>query len=200
MKKIIETLFMTVGTGVDPNSDTEGCKRLAKGIYTSLHKIYPNYIVFFTPELSKDIIKYIKELFIEDDDDFIEGEDYEIVIIDQIDNFNNCFETFESKIWELDILSKDKHEIIMDYTYGTKTMSAAMACCGMFYSKNLITVSGDRTNGIVSVGTGSIQYQNLYKIYDKFFIMKARSYFNNNRFYTAGEIIENIVDTKLKMI
>lgn len=197
MKRKTKTLFMTVGTGINPNSDIEGHKRLAKGIYASLHKIYPDYIIFFASELSQNTIKYIKELFEADDDEFIEGEDYEIVVIEQIDNFNHCFEAFEAKIWQLDILSEDKGEIIMDYTSGTKTMSAAMACCGMFYSKDLITVSGDRKNGIVSLGTESIQYQNLYKVYDKFSLMRVRNYFNANRFYTAGEILENIVDTNI---
>ncbi|SFL70856.1 CRISPR-associated protein, TIGR02710 family [Methanobrevibacter olleyae] len=197
MKRKTKTLFMTVGTGINPNSDIEGHKRLAKGIYASLHKIYPDYIIFFASELSQNTIKYIKELFEADDDEFIEGEDYEIVVIEQIDNFNHCFEAFEAKIWQFDILSEDKGEIIMDYTSGTKTMSAAMACCGMFYSKDLITVSGDRKNGIVSLGTESIQYQNLYKVYDRFSLMRVRNYFNANRFYTAGEILENIVDTNI---
>ena len=197
MKRKIRTLFMTVGKGVNHNSDTEGYKRLAQGLYASLKKIYPDYIVFFASEISKNTIDYIKELYQADDDEFIEGEDYEVVIIDQIDNFNFCFEAFEAKIWHLDVLSEDEHEIVMDYTSGTKTMSSAMACCGMFYSKDLVTVSGDRKNGVVSPGTESIQYQNLYKIYDKFTVMRSRNYFNANRFYTASEILETIVDADI---
>ena len=197
MKRKIKTLFMTVGTGVNPNSDIEGYKNLAKGIYSSINKIYPDYIVFFASEISKNTIDYVKELFEEDDDDFIEGQDYEIVILEEIDNFNSCFEAFEAKIWKLDILSEDKHEIIMDYTSGTKTMSAAMACCGMFYSKDLITVSGDRKSGVVSPGTESIQYQNLYKVYDRISLMRMRSHFNGNRFYTASQILDTIVDANI---
>ena len=188
---------MTVGTEINPKSDVEGFQILAKGIYSSIHKIYPDYIVFFASEISKNVIEYVKELFEADDDEFIEGQDYEIVILEQVDNFNNCFEAFEQKIWQLDILSEDKYEIIMDYTSGTRTMSAAMACCGMFYSKDLITVSGDNKNGIVTPGTESIQYQNLYKVYDKFSLMRIRNYFNANRFYTASEILNNIVDEKI---
>lgn len=188
---------MTVGTEINPKSDVEGFQILAKGIYSSIHKIYPDYIVFFASEISKNVIGYVKELFEADDDEFIEGQDYEIVILEQVDNFNNCFEAFEQKIWQLDILSEDKYEIIMDYTSGTRTMSAAMACCGMFYSKDLITVSGDNKNGIVTPGTESIQYQNLYKVYDKFSLMRIRNYFNANRFYTASEILNNIVDEKI---
>ena len=188
---------MTVGTGINPNSETEGNQTLAKGLYNSINKISPDYIVFFASERSKTTIDYVKELFEADDDEFIDGEDYEIAILEDIDNFNSCFESFEIKLWQLDILSEEKHEIIMDYTSGTKTMSAAMACCGMFYSKDLISVSGDRKNGTVSVGTETIKYQNLYKVYDKFSLMRVRNYFNNNRFYTAAEIAENIVDENI---
>ena len=197
MKRKIKTLFVTVGTGVNPNSEEVAAKNLAKGIYSSIQKIYPDYIVFFCSDLSTRTIDYITELFEADDDEFIEGHDYEIVVLDQIDNFNSCFEAFELKIWELDLLAEEKHEIIMDYTSGTKTMSAAMACCGMFYSKDLITISGDRRNGVVSTGTESIQYQNLYKVYDKFALMRVRNYFNANRFYTASEILENVVDESI---
>ncbi|WP_407462169.1 TIGR02710 family CRISPR-associated CARF protein [Methanobrevibacter sp.] len=197
MKRKIKTLFMTVGTEINPKSDVEGFQILAKGIYSSIHKIYPDYIVFFASEISKNVIDYVKELFEADDDEFIEGQDYEIVLMEQVDNFNSCFEAFEQKIWQLDIFSEENYEIIMDYTSGTRTMSAAMACCGMFYSKDLITVSGDNKNGIVTPGTESLQYQNLYKVYDKFSLMRIRNYFNANRFYTASEILENIVDENI---
>ena len=197
MRRKIKTLFMTVGTGINPDSDIEGYKRLAKGLYNSIDKISPNYIVFFASEKSKTTIDYVKELFEADDDEFIEGEDYEIAILEDIDDFNDCFETFEFKVWQLSIVSDEKHEIIMDYTSGTKTMSAAMACCGMFYSKDLISVIGERKKGFVSEGTEVIKYQNLYKVYDKFSIMRVRNYFNANRFYTASEILENIVDDSI---
>ena len=195
MKRKTRTLFMTVGTGVNPDSQIEGHKRLAKGIYASINKIYPDYIVFFASELSKNTIDYVNELFEADNDEFIEGEDYEVVILEDIDSFNNCFEAIEERIWTLDFLSEDNPEIIMDYTSGTKTMSAAMACCGMFYSKDLITIIGDRKNGVVSLGTESIHYQNLYKVYDRISLMRVRNHFNANRFYTAREILEQVVDT-----
>ena len=188
---------MTVGTGVNPNSDEESYQRLAKVLYNSINKISPDYIVFFASEISMNTIDYVKELFEADDDVFIEGEDYEIAILNDIDSFNDCFEAFERMVWKFNILSEDKHEIIMDYTSGTKTMSAAMACCGMFYSVDLISVTGDRKNGTVSLGTETIKYQNLYKVYDKFSLMRVRNYFNANRFYTASEILEKIVDESI---
>ncbi|MBE6504235.1 MAG: TIGR02710 family CRISPR-associated protein [Methanobrevibacter millerae] len=114
-----------------------------------------------------------------------------------MDDFNSCFEAFEAKIWELDYSTDKNYEIIMDYTSGTKTMSASMACCGMFYSKDLISIGGDRSTGEVSAGTEIINYQNLYKIYDKFALMRIRNNFNSNRFMPCIDILNHIVDLSI---
>ena len=191
MKRKEVILFMTVGTGTHLNSDEEGSRNLARKLYYTIGKIHPNHVVFFA---SKETIGYIEELFRKDDDEFIPDEDYQIVTISAIDDLNTCFETYESKIWEFDYLSDKDYQIIMDYTSGTRTMSAAMASCGMFYSKDLISVVGDRTTGEVSMGTEILNYQNLYKIYDKFALMRIRNNFNANRFMACIEILNYIVD------
>ncbi|WP_407421747.1 TIGR02710 family CRISPR-associated CARF protein [Methanobrevibacter sp.] len=197
MKRKEIVLFMTVGTGINANTKEEGFKLLAQKLYSTINKIYPNYVVFFASQRSKHTINYIEELFKKDNDEFIINEDYEIISIEAIDDFNSCFEAFESKIWELDYFAEKNYEIIMDYTSGTKTMSAAMACCGMFYSKDLISIGGDRSTGEVSAGTEIINYQNLYKIYDKFALMRIRNNFNSNRFMPCIDILNHIVDLSI---
>jgi hypothetical protein len=182
MKKREIVLFMNVGTGSNLDSEETGFKLLAKKLYSTIRKIYPNHVLFFASEKSKHTIDYIEDLFIQDDDEFVIGQDYQIVAMDAIDDFNVCFEIFESKIWDFDFLNEIDYKIIMDYSSGTKTMSAAMACCGLFYSKDLISVGGDRSTGEVSTGTEIVNYQNLYKIYDKFALMRVRNNFNAKRF------------------
>lgn len=194
MKRKETILFMTVGTGSNIDSEETGFKSLAKKLYSTINKIYPNYVVFFASEKSKHTIQYIEELFNQDGDEFILDVDYQIVPIEAIDDFNECFEIVESKIWDLDYNTENDYKIIMDYTSGTKTMSAAMACCGLFYSKDLISVSGDRSTGEVSAGTEHINYQNLYKIYDKFSLMRTRYNFNAKRFMACIDILNYIVD------
>ena len=196
MKRKEIVLFMTVGTGSNLDSEEIGFKLLAKKLYSTINKIYPNHVVFFASEKSKHTIQYIEELFKQDNDEFILDEDYQIVQIESIDDFSTCFEIFESKIWEFDIRGIDS-KIIMDYTSGTKTMSAAMACCGLFYSKDLIAVGGDRSLGEVSAGTELINYQNLYKIYDKFALMRTRYNFNAKRFMACIDILDYIVDLNI---
>lgn len=190
-------LFMTVGTGSNVDSEEIGFKLLARKLYSTINKILPHYVVFFASEKSKHTIQYIEELFCQDNDEFVEGDDYQIVLMDAIDDFNSCFEAFETKIWEFDYENKNDYNIIMDYTSGTKTMSAAMACCGLFYSKDLISVVGDRSTGEVSAGTEQINYQNLYKIYDKFALMRIRYNFNANRFMACIDVLNYIIDMKI---
>ena len=188
---------MTVGTGINQGSEEEGYKSMANKLYSSINRIFPNFVVFFATEKSKETIKYIEELFKMENDIFVEDEDYEIKYIEEIDDFNHCFEIIEQGVWFYDILSEDNVEIVMDYTSGTKTMSAAIACCGMMYNKTLVSVGGDRSAGLVAQGTESINYQNLYKIYDKFAIMRVRSNFNANRFFTNIDVLNNIVDSSI---
>lgn len=195
-KEII--LFMTVGTGVNGSSGEGGFEILAQKLYSTITKIYPHHIVFFASDKSKRTIDYIEELFKKDDDEFILGEDYQIVPLEAIDDFNACFEIFESKIWDFGYSeNKKNYQIIMDYTSGTKTMSAAMACCGMFYRTDLISIGGDRSTGEVSAGTELINYQNLYKIYDRFVIVRSRHNFNSYRFRECIEILNYIVDLNI---
>ena len=198
MKRKDIILFMIVGTGFNSKSGDEGFRLLAQKLYSTITKIYPNHVVFFASDRSKETIGYIEELFENDNDEFIFEEDYHIVPIDAIDDFNACFEVFESKIWEFDMDITKEYQIIMDYTSGTKTMSAAMACCGMFYNKDLISVGGDRTTGEVSVGTEIINYQNLYKIYDRFAVIRIRHNFNANRFMACIETLKRIVDLNIE--
>ena len=198
MKRKERILFMIVGTGISANSKEEGYKILAQKLYSTINKILPHHVIFFASDVSKHTIEYIEELFRVDNDEFIEGVDYQVSQIEFIDDFNACFELFESKIWEYDHSDDpSKYEIIMDYTSGTKTMSAAMACCGMFYNKDLISVGGDRTKGEVSAGTELIHYQNLYKIYDRYALMRVRSNFNANRFRPCIDILKYIIDLNI---
>ena len=99
MKRREIILFMTVGTGFNANSE-EGFKLLSKKLYSTITKINPNHVVFFASNKSKNTIKYIEELFKLDDDEFIQDEDYHIVPMEAIDDFNSCFESFEYELWK----------------------------------------------------------------------------------------------------
>lgn len=46
MKRKEIVLFMTVGTGINADTKDEGFKLLAQKLYSTINKIYPNYVVF----------------------------------------------------------------------------------------------------------------------------------------------------------
>ena len=71
MKRKDIILFMIVGTGVNSKSGDEGFRLLAQKLYSTITKIYPHHVVFFSFFRSNDTIGYIEEFFINDNDEFI---------------------------------------------------------------------------------------------------------------------------------
>lgn len=195
MKKKAVALFMIVGTGINSDLNDDGVRLLAQKLYSTINKIYPDKVIFFASDTSRQTIPFIEELFNKDGDDFVQDKDYQIVPLEAIDDFNTCFEIFELKIRELENDITHEYQIIMDYTSGTKTMSAAMACCGMFYKRDLISVGGDRSGGEVSRGTETVNYQNIYKIYDRFALKRIKQYFNSYRYIEAVDILDGIISS-----
>ena len=57
MKRKDVALFMIVGTGIN-SSDEEGVRLLAQKMYSTITKIYPNQVIFFASEKSKNTIEY----------------------------------------------------------------------------------------------------------------------------------------------
>ncbi len=57
-KEII--LFMTFGRGIKLDASDDGDKHLAKKLYSTINKIYPNKVVFFASNISKQTIPYIE--------------------------------------------------------------------------------------------------------------------------------------------
>lgn len=101
MKRKELVLFMIVGTGINSNPREIGFKLLAKKLYSTITKIYPNYVVFFASSKSKQTINYIGELFAEEGDEFVEEQDYQIVPVEAIDDFSACFEILNQKYGNL---------------------------------------------------------------------------------------------------
>ena len=174
-------LLMTVGTGMDDG------KSLSHGIFYSIEHHNPDKIIFFGSDASKNTITHIEDDINED------YGGYEFVQVDNIDEFKDFFASIKEKILEF---NEDK--VIIDYTSGTKTMTAAAAFASMVYHKNLVVVGGNRENGLIKSGTEKIISQNLYPIYDDLMMEKVRELFNSNRFEAGKAILEDIVEAENK--
>ena len=177
-------LFMPVGTGTGESEDR--VRSLAHGLFHSINRNRPDKIVFFGSEMSRKTVDYIEK------EAEVQGKDlpeYEFIEIHDIDVVSELFNRFEEqmKIY-------GDHEVIVDYTSGTKTMTSIAFIIGILYRKELSVVSGFRDrNGTVQSGTESIIQQNTYQIYDKLNIRRFKELFNHGRFETALQILENDV-------
>ena len=179
-------LFMTVGTGIGPNKE-EKIKSLAHGLLSAVIHYDPDKIVFFGSETSKDTVDSLKSQYLEERTK--ELVEHEFVVIDAIDDFDDCFGAMKAKIE-----AHDGYEVVIDYTSGTKTMTMSAAICSMLYHKRLSLVAGKRgKTGIVIPGTEKIVEQSLYAAYDKFLFDRVKNLFNSYRFGEAKTILSQII-------
>lgn len=182
-------LLMTVGLG----SDEESTLKMANRSAASINHVRPDYIVFYATEESMKTINTIKELIKDDYDEFVEGEDYEIVLIKDIDSFNECFKVYSDKLNEF----WGKNKLIVDYTSGTKTMAASLASAAVLYDAPLITVGGYREKGSVKKGTESIRIHNVYMLKDSFFKYLTIDLFNKYRYDEAIDLLKYLISPDL---
>jgi CRISPR-associated protein (TIGR02710 family) len=179
-------LFITVGTGIGLDKEKK-MKSLAHGLLASVLHYNPEKVVFFGSKASKETIESLKSQYREEKRE--ELSNYEFVTLNTIDDFDECFGKIRQKVEE-----HDEHEIIIDYTSGTKTMTMSAAICSMLYHKRLSLVSGKRgENGIVIPGTEKIIEQSLYSAYDKILIDRIKDLFNLYRFADAKDALRRIV-------
>ena len=183
-------LLMTVGTGI--GKDKEKARAgLANAMLRSIISRNPDIVKFFGSKESKYTVETLKDLYqttFDEDLDF-----YEFIQIDDIDSFNKYFTTIKSCVNDLE----EEYYIVIDYTYGTKTMTMSAAMVSMACRKELIFVSGERENGIVVRGSEEVKNQNLFPIYDSLLLEKIQDAFNANRYETAKSLLSELVDPKI---
>lgn len=183
-------LLMTVGTGVGENKE-KARAGLANAMLRSIISRNPDIIKFFGSEESKYTVDALKDLYLETFNEELDFDEY--IQIDEIDSFKKYFSSIKSYVTELE----DEYYIVIDYTYGTKTMTMSAAMVSMACRKELIFVSGERENGIVVKGSEQVQNQNLFPIYDSLLLEKIEDAFNANRYETAKSLLSELIDPKI---
>jgi len=177
---------MPAGTGIGLDKEKK-MKSLAHGLLAAILHYCPEKVVFFGSDESKETIESLKSQYLEKRQE--ELNNYEFVTLNNIDDFDECFDKIKGKIEE-----NDEHEIIIDYTSGTKTMTMSAAICSMLYHKRLSLIAGKRgENGIVIQGTEKIIEQSLYSAYDKILLDRIKDLFNLYRFGEAKDALRQIV-------
>ncbi|MHC1589234.1 MAG: TIGR02710 family CRISPR-associated CARF protein [Methermicoccaceae archaeon] len=164
----------------------------------SIRETNPDRLVFIhTPEsLAK--VEVVKEILQEEDPDLwrkIEGEIecHEVVADDLATATERSIDILEG----LMAIGYSRRDITLDYTCGTKVMSAALAIASIITRvESLSYVSGKRgKNGRVMTGTESLRRERLLELFVREEIKKAVSSFNRWRFEEAMNILENVKET-----
>jgi len=184
----MRALVITVGVGRD----------VEHAICYSIRETNPDRLVFIhTPEsLAK--VEVVKEILQEEDPDLwrkIEGEIecHEVVADDLATATERSIDILEG----LMAIGYSRRDITLDYTCGTKVMSAALAIASIITRvESLSYVSGKRDkNGRVMTGTESLRRERLLELFVREEIKKAVSSFNRWRFEEAMNILENVKET-----
>ena len=134
-------MIITVGTGI--GAEKEAIRSLAHGIVASIRNSNPDYIVFFvTEESRKDTIPEIKE-------QYPKLPANELVLIKDMNDVNNIYGEIKDKIRDL---KSRGYDVVIDFTSGTKAMSASAVLAATSEAVMLSYVAGKRIGGKVIKG------------------------------------------------
>jgi len=177
----MKVLVISVGTGTKPSKQT--VYSLAKALAQSVDRHRPDKVLFVVTKESEEttlptILKNIKNYR------------YEKIKIDNPDNIQQIYETLQPKIRQI---KEETNHLVIDYTSGTKTMTAALAMLATLYEANELSyISGKRANGIVQPGTEQIISIRPYFATTEQKIKTAIQFFNKTQYEAAASILNQI--------
>lgn len=181
----MKALIITVGTGIGPSK--EAVESIAQGIAFSIRHHNPDLVVcLVTEESQKQTLPVVEEL--------CQGKQFKVEKIKDKDDVNHIYEVVGSQIKRL----KEKgYDIAVDFTSGTKSMSAGAVLAATTEEVEISYVTGVRVEGKVVRGTekamsyspimGSIRIQE--KIMEELF--------NLHQYEACLAIIDNIMNRVL---
>lgn len=179
-------LIVSVGGSPDP-------------IIRILNTYKPKYITFFcSKESAQKLYDIIKDLeYSPQNHEKIETEDAEDIL--------KCYEVLKDEIPKvLEKYKLTKEDILVDYTGGTKTMSAALVLASIDISSEFSYVGGKERNkdglGVVISGAEKlIKKYNPYEFYLRDQAMRIELAFNTCKFTQVISIIKEIENRILKI-
>jgi len=179
-----KALLITVGTGVGPNKE-KAIESLASGIAYSIRTYNPTKILFVvTEESERDTLPKVLEKT------GLEEGDYEVKRLKDMVNIEKIYK--ESTVFLNGLINEgfNPRNIVVDYTSGTKAMSAGVAIAGaLFEVETLSYINGEREGGLVIPGTERPLPIRPYKILIDNKLKTVRELFNAHQFDACIEII-----------
>lgn len=184
MKKAI---LITIGTGVGLNK-IEALQSLSDGITYCLNNYNPTKTIFIvTADSKRDTLPLILEKTA------LSPEEYDIKCLSSIDEIEIIYDECVTFIKELLKEDFDEKDIVVDFTSGTKAMSAGLAVAATTMDiENFSYISGQRVGGKVAKGTEKILSRRIYKIISDNKLKIVRSLFNNYQFDACLDILDDL--------
>ncbi len=169
-----KVMIITVGTG----------PTVAHGICRSIEAQNPDKVIFLVTQKSKE-----KTLHIILQDKVTLGKEYSEVLLDDPNDVEKIAQESEATIRELKCDSKD---IVVDFTSGTKAMSAGVTIAGVKLKVGtFVYVTGERDErGVVVSGTERIVSLEPNCIYADDLWRRAIELFNNYQYDASIKIID----------
>lgn len=188
--KMRRALVITVGVGVGEDRE-KATDSLAHGIYYSIKTSNPDKICFVVTEESRNItfpevMKYAKNL-----------PEHEFIILDkeEKDDVEKVYKKVKEKIEEF---VKGNFEIVVDFTSGTKAMSAGAVLAGIETLGNLKYITGEREKGIVVKGTErAIEMSPVFHIFGRQEKL-VKNLFNLYQFDACVRVLESLKKLTVK--
>lgn len=182
-----KALLITVGTGVGQNKE-KAIESLASGIAYSIKTYNPAKILFVvTAESERDTLPKVLEKA------GLEERDYEPKRLKDMVNIEKIYK--ESTVFLNELINEgfNPENIVVDYTSGTKAMSAGVAIAGaLFEVETLSYINGDREGGLVIPGTERPLPIRPYKILIDNKLKTVGELFNAHQFDACVEIIRKL--------
>ncbi len=147
---IAKIMIATVGTGVGPAAE-ERIRSLAHGIVTALKTHNPSYVHFVTSEEGKQTVEEIVRQLPSLEDH------HEEHITDDINDIRAIMTLVEQVLEQIIGAGHAPEDIVVDYTSGTKAMSAGATLAALRKRVGILNyVGGGRTGGRVERGREEI--------------------------------------------
>ena len=180
--KMKKGMIITVGTGIGADKN-EAVKSLAQGIVKSIKSNNPDYIAFFVTEESK------RETVPEIEKELLDLPEREEVLIKDMNDVNGIYEEVSKKLGEL----KEKgYDLVVDFTSGTKAMSAGAVLAATSENATISYVAGKRVGGKVVRGEEQVLSYSPVKGMVDSEIKILRELFNTYQYESCMEVIKRI--------
>jgi predicted MPP superfamily phosphohydrolase len=180
-----KSLIISVGTGVGVTKDA--VESLANGIAFSIQHHNPDKTFFVTSQESQKttLPKILQKTNLQN---------YETIVIKNIDDIQQIYATLQP---EFQRIRKQYNHVTVDYTSGTKAMSAALAILGTVYEVNTLSYigGGPRIGGVVPDKAEKILIIQPHFAIAERKIKTATQLFNQNQFNATITILNQIEKT-----